>query len=151
MSELFFTNRAMMLALMMPLSLTTASLWAQTETSIQPNDSVVGATYDMLDEIIITAERPVIQTDGATTTYNVEDDPAAKGSSVLDMLRKVPMVTVDGQDNIQLLGESDFKIYVNGREDPSLTANASTVLKAMPAESVTKIEVINETGAKYDA
>ncbi|MDE7189078.1 MAG: TonB-dependent receptor, partial [Muribaculaceae bacterium] len=35
--------------------------------------------------------------------------------------------------------------------DPSLTANASTVLKAMPAESVTKIEVINEPGAKYDA
>lgn len=151
MSEFFFANRTLMVALIMPLSFTTASVLAQTETSTQPNDSIIGATYDMLDEIVVTTERPVIQTDGATTTYNVDDDPAAKGSSVLDMLRKVPMVTVDGQDNIQLLGESDFKIYVNGREEPSLTANASTILKAMPAESVTKIEIINEPGAKYDA
>lgn len=114
-------------------------------------DSIVGATYDFLDEVVVTATKPLIQSDGATTTYNVDEDPSSKGLSVLDMLRKVPMVTVDGQDNIQVKGQSNFKIYVNGREQPALSANASTILKAMPSESVSKIELITEPGAKYDA
>ena len=67
------------------------------------------------------------------------------------MLRKVPMVSVDGQDNIQLKGESGFKIYVNGRPDPTLSENASAIFKAMPASAVSKVEVIADPGAKYDA
>ena len=67
------------------------------------------------------------------------------------MLKKVPMVTVDGQDNIQVNGSSDFKIYKNGRPDNTLSGNPSQVLKSIPANMVEKIEVITEPGAKYDA
>lgn len=47
-------------------------------------------------------------------TYSLEEDPEAKVSNTLDMLRKVPMITVDGDDNIQLKGSGNFKIYLNG-------------------------------------
>lgn len=114
-------------------------------------DSIANATFDELDEVVVTGVRPVVQIDGATTTYNVDEDPGAGGSTLLDLLRKVPMVTVDGDDNIRINGQQNFKIYVNGREDPSLSANASRILKAMPATMVAKIEVITEPGAKYDA
>lgn len=106
---------------------------------------------ESLDEVVITARRPVIQADGEKVTYNVGDDAESGTKTVIEMLRKVPMVTVDGQDNIKVNGQSDFKIYLNGRPDPMLSQNASTVLKAMPASAIKKIEVIMEPGAKYDA
>jgi len=68
------------------------------------------------------------------------------------MLKKVPMVTVDGEDKIQLKGSSNYKIYLNGKPSTLLSGdNAGDALKSMPANSVKNIEVITEPGAKYDA
>lgn len=111
----------------------------------------LGSTYDQLDELVVEARKEVVKSDGAKLTYDLEQDDSSKGQSLLDALRKIPMVTVDGQDNVYIRGDKNFRIYVNGKEDPMLTANASKVLKAMPAESVSKIEVITEPGARYDA
>lgn len=104
-----------------------------------------------LDEVVVISRRPVVESDGATLTYNVSEDPTAASRNVLDMLRQVPMVSVDAQDQIKLNGTSDFKIYINGKPDKSLSDNAKTILKAIPAASIKKIEVITEPGAKYDA
>ncbi len=117
----------------------------------QEQADTISSLYDELEELVITAKKEVVKSDGAKLTYDLEQDDSSKGQSVLDALRKVPMVTVDGQDNIYIKGSQDFRIYINGKEDPMLTANASKVLKAMPSESVSKIEVITEPGAKYDA
>lgn len=123
-----------------------ASLYAQTESK----DSVEGASYDLQD-LVVTADKPLVQTDGSKLTYNLEEDPSTKSSTLLDALRKVPMVSVDGDDNIRINGQQNFKIYVNGKEEPSLTANYKNVFKAMPANAVVRVEVITEPGAKYDA
>ncbi len=109
------------------------------------------ATYDMLDDLVVEAVRPVIKSDGATTTFSVDEDPSSKGQTVLEVLRRVPGVTVDGQDNILVQGKSDYKIYVNGREEPMLSQNASQILKSMPASAISKIEVMTDPGAKFDA
>lgn len=124
---------------------------AATSATQEPLDTVVGSTYQDLDELVVEAKRPVIQSDGAKLTYNADEDQTSKGSNVLEMLRKVPMVSVDGQDNIRINGSSNFKIYVNGKEEPFMSANYQRILKAMPAEAVSKVEVITEPGAKYDA
>lgn len=115
----------------------------------EPADTT--SIYDDLEELVITAKKEVIKSDGAKLTYDLEQDDTSKGKTLLDALRKVPMVTVDGQDQIYIKGDGNFKIYVNGKEDPMLTANYKTVFKSMPAESVARIEVITEPGAKYDA
>ena len=67
------------------------------------------------------------------------------------MLRKVPMVTVDGEDNIQVNGSSNFKVYVNGRPNNMMSNNPKEVLKSMPANTIKHIEVITNPGPKYDA
>lgn len=113
-------------------------------------DSIVGSYYD-LEDLVVVADKPIVQTDGAKLTYNLEGDPSAKGNTLLEALRKVPMVSVDGEDKIRINGQDNFKIYVNGKEDPSLSANYKQIFKAMPADAVVKIEVITEPGAKYDA
>ncbi len=114
-------------------------------------DSIIGATYGDLDELVVTAEKPMIKSDGSKLTYSVEEDKSSKGSTVLELLRKVPMVSVDGEGNIRLNGQENFKIYVNGKEDAFLSANYQKVLKAMPAKSISEIEVITDPDAKYDA
>ena len=115
------------------------------------SDSLQPPAYDMLDEVVVSVRKPVLQANGEKLTYNLDEDPASSSSSLLDMLRKVPSVTVDGQDKIQVNGQSNFKIYINGKEDPMLSSDPGRILKAMPASAVAKIEVINEPGAKYDA
>lgn len=109
------------------------------------------AQYDELEEFVFVQKKDLVTSDGAKLTYDMDNDDSSKGQNLLDALRKVPMVTVDGQDNIYIRGSQNFKIYVNGKEEPMLSANASRILKSMPAESVSKIEVITEPGAKYDA
>lgn len=104
-----------------------------------------------LAEVVITAQRPLVKAEIDKLTYNIEQDPEAVTSTTLDMLRKVPMITVDGEDNIQLKGSSNFKIYMNGKPSNLITNNPGDVLKSMPANSVKSVEVITEPGAKYDA
>lgn len=104
-----------------------------------------------LGEVTVTAQRPLIKVDSDKIVYNIQDDSDSKVSNTLDMLRKVPMVTVDGDDNIQLKGSGQFKIYLDGRPSGLLSSNPSDVLKSIPASSIKEIEVITDPGAKYDA
>lgn len=106
---------------------------------------------EALEEVVITGRRPVIEATGDKVAYNLSEDPNTQTHTVLEMLRKVPMVTVDAQDNIYVNGQSNFKIYLNGKEDPMLSQNASTILKSLPATAIKRIEVILDPGAKYDA
>ena len=99
----------------------------------------------------VTAAKPLIKMEADKIGYDVESDPDSKASTVLDMLRKVPMVTVDGQDNITVNGSSSFKVYVDGKPNQMLSSNPSKIFKVMPASSVKNIEVITNPGAKYDA
>ena len=104
-----------------------------------------------LGQVEIVAQKPLVKADIDKIEYNVQDDPDAQSNSVLEMLRKVPMVTVDGDDQIQLKGSTNFKIYMNGKPSNLLSNNPAEVLKSMPANSVKNIEEITDPGAKYDA
>ena len=74
-----------------------------------------------------------------------------KTNTTLEMLRKVPLVTVDGEDKIQVNGSSKFKVHVNGKPNNMMSNNPTEVLRSMPANSIKSIGVITEPGAKYDA
>ena len=104
-----------------------------------------------LGEVSVVAQKPLVKVEIDKLTYSAKDDPEARTSSVLDLLRKVPMVTVDGDENIQLKGSSNYKIYLNGKPSTMISSNPSQVLKSMPANSIKDIEVITDPGAKYDA
>ncbi len=132
------------------LSLLSAAIPAAAQQP-EPSDSIQPATYETLDEVVISARKPVIQANGEKISYNVEEDPAADSSSALEMLRKVPSVTIDGQDNIFINGNGNFRIQVNGKDDPSLSMNTGKILKAMPASAIVRFEIIQEPGAKFDA
>ncbi|ADV42440.1 outer membrane beta-barrel family protein [Bacteroides helcogenes] len=126
--------------------------------SVQPGEKEVdfGTLYvtdasKELGEVEIVAQKPLVKVDVDKIEYNIEDDPDSKTNSVIEMLRKVPLVTVDGEDNIKVNGSSSFKIHVNGKPNNMMSSNPKDVLKSMPANTIKYIEVITSPGAKYDA
>ncbi len=104
-----------------------------------------------LEEVVVTATRPVVSSTAEKTTYEAAADPDAKALTLLDILRKVPGVTVDAQDNVMLNGSGDFVVEIDGRPNPAFGQNAGKLFKAMPASVVQRIEVVNSPGARYDA
>ena len=124
-------------------------MMAQQDSTLVSNDSI---TWNKeLESVVIKAQKQLIKQDIDRIGYDVQTDEESKTQTVMDMLRKVPMVSVDGEDNITVKGNSNYKIYKNGHYDPNLSKNAKEVLKSMPASMVKRIEVITDPGAREDA
>lgn len=108
-------------------------------------------TGKQMNEVTVVAVRPVIKRDLDGISYDVSADPETPSLDALDMMRKVPLLSVDGSDNIKLKGKSNYKILINGKESALMAKNPSDVLRSMPATDIVKIEVITTPPAKYDA
>lgn len=127
------------------------------EISVQKDEVVECGNIEMkedsqsLDEIVVVAQRPLVQMSADQMTYNVAEDTDSRTFTLLDMLRKVPMVTVDGEDNITVNGSSDFRVYVDGKPSLLFSTNPGQIFKSMPASAVLKVEVVTNPGARYDA
>jgi outer membrane receptor for ferrienterochelin and colicin len=103
-----------------------------------------------LKGVTVTAKKPLIEQTDDKVIFNVENDPATKTETALDILRKTPFVSVDGDDNVQVNGQSNFKVLLNGRETSMFAQNVKDALKGFPGALITKIEVITSPSAKYD-
>lgn len=112
---------------------------------------ILRATSTVLDAVDVVAQRPLVTTEIDRFIYDIKADEESKTSNIFDMLRKVPMVTVDGDDEIKVKGQSNFRIFKNGRPNTQWEKNPKEVLKSIPASMIKRIEVITEPGAKYDA
>ena len=145
---------------------TTGSLTVKIENmgrkTVEKEINANGSTIDLgeilmendaetLESSSVSALRTLVKIGADRLSYDVEHDIDAKSLTALDLLRKVPMVTVDAQDNITVNGSSSFKVYVDGRPNQMLSNNPSQMFKVMPANSIKSIEVVTNPGAKYDA
>ena len=142
--------------LLLSLSVVCASAQTAENTVKTPVDSLSTDTARIqekmigIGEVTVTAQRSLIKNEADKVTYDVKNDEDAKTSTIIEILRKVPFVTVDGDNNIKVKGNSNFKIYKNGRPNQSFSKNPKEVLSSIPASMIKKIEVITEPGAKYD-
>ncbi|HLK27370.1 MAG TPA: TonB-dependent receptor [Puia sp.] len=112
---------------------------------------ILSPSSKQLKEVTVTALRPVMKRQIDGITYDVTADPESVALTALDMMRKVPLLSVDASDNIKLKGNSNYKILINGKESALVAKNPSDVLRAMPATNIERIEVITTPPAKYDA
>lgn len=110
---------------------------------------VAGA--DELEEVVVVAQRPLVTKEIDRIGYDVKADPDALTLPLSEILRKVPMVSIDGEGNIMVNGSSNYRIYKNGRPNSAYSRNAKELFKAIPASSIKKIEVITDPGAREDA
>jgi len=104
-----------------------------------------------LKAVDINSDKPMVSQEADRLVYNLQADPESKVYSVLEMMRKVPMLSLDGDDNIKLKGNDNYKIFINGKPSSMMARNPKDVLRAMPASTIERIEVITTPPAKYDA
>jgi len=123
----------------------------KTDGEVNIGKIVLKASSNQLKDVSIVAVKPLVKQEIDRISYDVQADPETKTQNVLDMLRKVPLITVDASDNIQLKGNSNYKILINGKPSSLVAHNPSDVFKSMPASNIQKIEVITTPPAKYDA
>lgn len=103
-----------------------------------------------LAAVMVSARRPLIEQTEDKLIYNTEADPSNTGQMATDVLRKTPFITVDGEGNVRLNGQTNFKVLLNGKETAMFTKNAKEALQSFPANLIKSIEVITSPSAKYD-
>lgn len=101
-----------------------------------------------LKEIAVKAEKPLIKQKAGVVIYDVQADPENKAYAILPLMRKIPYLSVDADDNLLLKGQSDFKVLINGKASGM---DFKTLLKAMPASTIARIEVYTVPPARFDA
>lgn len=104
-----------------------------------------------LGVVIVSATKPLIEHDDDKIIFNTTSDPSSKSENALDIIRKTPFLSVDGNDNVLMNGQTNFKVLLNGRETGMFSTNLSQALKSISGASILRIEVITNPSAKYDA
>ena len=104
-----------------------------------------------VDAVAVTIQKPIVIADAEKLSYSVEDDPEAQSSTLEEIIRKIPQLTIDAEGKVLMNGQSDYKILVNGRAAGAMGRNFNDIIKSMPASSIKKIEVITNPSMKYDA
>ncbi len=113
-------------------------------------DLALGTGGQDLEEVVVTADRAVMQLGLDRKVFNVEETVAASGGSAEDLLRQLPSISVDLDGNVSLRGSGNVRFLINGRPSGLVGTDPATFLRSLTAASVERIEVITNPGAAYD-
>ena len=104
-----------------------------------------------LAEATVVAKRALVEIKPDRTVFNVQGTINAIGDNGLDLLRKAPGVTIDNNENINILSRSGVIVYVDGKRLPLRGDELSAYLRSLTAVQIDRIDIITNPGAKYEA
>ena len=102
-----------------------------------------------LQAVTVTAQRPLYSADGEKVFYHVEDDPSVQTGTMADALQNAPGVEVDAEGNITFRGKSAVEVWINDRPSNMDGEALRQYIKALPASSIKRIEVLSNPSARY--
>ena len=122
----------------------------QTGNSDTTLNIVLQTTTKQLDEVVVNSRIPLLKQEDDKTIVDAEQ-LANSSTNAFEVLEKTPGAIVDQDGNVYLNSSTPATIYINGREIKLSAADIATLLKNLPANSISKIEILRNPSAKYDA
>ena len=104
-----------------------------------------------LNEFTLETRTNKIEIEPGKIVMNVENSSLSVGNTALDLLRRIPGVFVDNNGNISVKGKKDVMVYIDGRPTYMSGTQLNNFLKTLSASNISKIEVITQPGANFDA
>ena len=104
-----------------------------------------------LDEVVVTAQRADMKLEVDRKTFSVDQQISNAGGVATDVLENIPSVEVDNEGNVSLRGNSSVEVWINGKASGLTSDNRATVLQQLPAESIDRIEVIDNPSSQFSA
>jgi outer membrane receptor protein involved in Fe transport len=132
------------------------------ETQTIENIKVAGADVNVgtiklstgtkvLNEVLVEGKKDLIEERVDRTIYNAENDATARGGDATDVLKRVPLLSVDLDGNVSLRGSSNIQVLINNKPSTIVASSVADALKQIPADQIKSVEVITSPSAKYDA
>ncbi|MCR5821767.1 MAG: outer membrane beta-barrel protein [Bacteroidales bacterium] len=126
-------------------------LSAQTTDTAVVDTAAINAKFRLmkLKEISISAPKPVYSMTGEVVNYNVENDETVAGLTAWDAIRNAPSVQIDLEGNLSMRGSDHVDVWLNGRPTGMNGPTMKAFFESMPAEALTRVQVIKNPSAKY--
>lgn len=123
----------------------------QANSQIDLGSATLELVVSDIDGATVVAYRPLLSFRDGVMVINVEGDLMSSGSSVLDMLRRIPGVSVDDNGNIMINGKSGVGVMFDGRLQQIPNEQIVNMMANVPADAISSIELIKNPPASYDA
>lgn len=104
-----------------------------------------------LEEVTVEGKRPLVESKPGKLILNVENSPIAAGNNALDIVQRAPGVSLDNNNNLQLMGQSGVAVTIDGRQTYMTGEQLLNFLKSTDGNQIKSVEVITSRSAKDDA
>ncbi len=124
---------------------------SETKQDINLGSIKLTTSTKVLNEVVVEGQRQLIEEKVDRTVYNAENDKTTAGGDATDVLKRVPMLSVDLDGNVSMRGNNNITVLINNKPSTITAGNVADALKQIPADQIKSVEVITSPSAKYDA